>query len=129
MKTLLLALALVTPAFSQNAPDPHTIPAIDGAIGPCSADFTITDPVGSPVYLAQITVHIAYGFGSFHKLDLQVSTNIDGKARFTGLPARLKHQLLFHVSDSQNRTQVAYDDPAQTCHQQFNLALEPAPPK
>ena len=121
MKTLLLALILSAPALAQN-PDPRSIPVIDGAIGPCTADFTITDADNKPVYLAKIKVHIAYGFMSTKKLDLEVSTNIDGKARFTGLPDRVKRGLFFEASEG-DRTGNAFDDPSKTCQAQLAVTL------
>ena len=121
MKTILLALAMAAPALAQT-PDPKSIPVIDGGLGSCSADFTITDTNNKPIYLAKIKVHIAYGFGSFHKLDLEVSTNVDGKARFTGLPDRVKRGLFFEVSEG-DRTGNAFDDPTKTCQAQFAVTL------
>ena len=121
MKTLLLALILAATSLAQT-PDPKSIPVIDGGIGPCTADFTITDTDNKPVYLAKIKVHIAYGFMSAHKLDLEVSTNVDGKARFTGLPDRVKRGLFFEASEG-DRTGNAFDDPTQTCQAQFLITL------
>ncbi|MGD0569246.1 MAG: hypothetical protein ABSA78_12645 [Candidatus Sulfotelmatobacter sp.] len=121
----LLAL-LSSPALpAQNAQpvDPNTVPVIDGAIGPCSADFTITDASGAPVYDAKIKVHIAYRFGSFHKLDLEVGTNAAGKARFIGLPEKTKQGLFFRASQG-DREGSAFDDPAKTCKTEFTVALE-----
>ena len=71
---------------------------------------------------AKISVHIAYGFMNVRKLDLEVSTNADGKARFTGLPDRLKHGLYFRASEG-DRSGEAFDDPANTCKAQFTIAL------
>ncbi len=121
MKTILLALLLAAPALAQT-PDPKSIPVIDGALGPCTADFTITDTANKPIYLAKIKVHIAYGFMSAHKLDLEVSTNVDGKARFTGLPDRVKRGLFFDASEG-DRTGNAFDDPSKTCQAQFTVTL------
>jgi hypothetical protein len=121
MKTLLLALILSAPALAQN-PDPRSIPVVDGGIGPCTADFTITGADNKPVYLAKIKVHIAYGFMSTRKLDLEVSTNIDGKARFTGLPDRVKRGLFFEASEG-DRTGNAFDDPSKTCQAQLAVTL------
>ena len=121
MRTLLLLL-LLTPAFAQT-PDPHSIPSVDGGLGPCAADFTITDNAGKPIYSATIKVHIAYGFASVRKLDLQVGTNVDGKARFIGLPDRLKRGLYFEASES-DRSGEAFDDPEKTCQAQFTIALQ-----
>jgi len=122
MKTVpLIILLLVAAAFAQT-PDPHSIPSVDAGIGTCTADFTVTDTDNKPVYAAKIKVHIAYGFGSFHKLDLEVGTNVDGKARFTGLPDRTKHGLFFQASES-GRSGDAFDDPSKTCQAQFPITL------
>ena len=75
-----LALLCTCSMFAQtssNAPDPHSVPVVDGGIGQCSADFTVTDAEGAPVYAAKIKVHIAYGFMYARKLDLEVGTNAD----------------------------------------------------
>jgi hypothetical protein len=121
--TAILALA-TTAAFAQTpAPDPHAVPSLDGGIGSCTADFLITDSAAAPIYNAAIKVHIAYGTWSIRKLDLQVNTNVDGKARFTGLPNRLKHGLLFHASES-DRIGEAFDDPANTCKAQFTITIQ-----
>ena len=123
---LLPLLLLAAPALqAQNTPsaDPKSIPVIDGGLGSCSADFTITDRAGAPVYAATIQVHITYGFLSAHKLDLQAGTNAAGKARFTGLPGVTKHGLFFHASEGE-REASAFDDPAVTCKAEFTLALQ-----
>jgi hypothetical protein len=122
-----LALAILSlPALpAQNPPPatPQTVPVIDGGIGPCSADFTINDASGAPVYAATVGVHIAYGFMYLRKLDLQVGTNASGKARFTGLPDRTKEGLFFRASEG-NREGAAFDDPAKTCKADLTIALE-----
>lgn len=121
MKLPLIVLALLTVASTQT-PDPHSIPSVDAGVSTCSADFTITDTDNKPVYAAKVKVHIAYGFASVRKLDLEVSTNIDGKARFTGLPDRLKRGLLFEASEG-DRTGNAFDDVNKTCQAQFAVTL------
>jgi hypothetical protein len=118
-----LVLLLLTSAAFAQTPDPHSIPSVDGGLGSCTADFTITDNAGKPIYAATIKVHIAYGFGSVRKLDLQVGTNVDGKARFTGLPARVKRGLYFEASES-DRSGEAFDDPERTCQAQFTIPLQ-----
>jgi hypothetical protein len=121
----LLAILSLPALQAQNSspPDPKTVPVIDGGIGPCSAEFTITDAAGSPVYNAKIRVHIAYRFMSLHKLDLEVGTNAGGKARFTGLPDRTRQALLFHASEG-SREASAIDDPAKTCKAELTIVLE-----
>jgi hypothetical protein len=127
----LLIVALSISAFSQSttpsaAPDPKSVPVVDGGIGTCSADFTVTDANGVPVYAAKIKVHIAYGFMYLRKLDLEVGTNADGKARFTGIPDRVKHGLYFEASEG-DRTAEAFDDPSTTCKNQFTVVLRKKP--
>ena len=124
---LILASTLCS-AQNSSQPDPKSVPVIDGGLGPCTADFTVIDSAGAPVYDAKIRVHIAYRFMSLHKLDLEIGTNADGKARFTGLPDRIKHGFYFHTSQG-DRTAETFDDPANTCKAQFTVALEKAPEK
>jgi hypothetical protein len=119
------------PAAAQNtkkpdtkATDSKTIPAIDGAIGSCSAAFTVTDEAAAPVYDAKIRVHIAYGFMYLRKMDLEVGTNNDGKARFDGLPARTKAGLNFQASKS-DREATAFVDPSTTCKSDLTIVLHP----
>ncbi len=125
IRLVLALLALALPLCAQtpsSKPDPHSVPVIDGDLGPCTADFAITDPDSKPVYNAKISVRIAYGFLNAHKLDLEVGTNIDGKARFTGIPDRLKHGIFFQATDG-DRTGSAFDDPSNTCKAQFAITL------
>jgi hypothetical protein len=121
MKQMLIVLALLIPALAQT-PDPHSIPAVDAGVSTCSADFTVTDVDKKPVYAAKIKVHIAYGFASMRKIDLEVGTNVDGKARFTGLPNRVKNGLFFEASEG-DRTGNAFQDVSNTCQSQFTIVL------
>jgi hypothetical protein len=121
--SFVLVLMLFASSLHAQAPDAHSVPTLDGGIGSCTADFTVNDGAGAPVYNALIKVHIAYGTWSLHKLDLQISTNVDGKARFTGLPSKIKHGLLFHASEG-NRAGDAFDDPANTCKFQSGITLQ-----
>ena len=100
----------------------HAIPAISGDLGPCSAEFTVKDPSGAPVYAAKIRVHIAYGFASAHKLDLEIGTNIDGKARFEGLPNRVKRPLRYEASEGERQGSAVYD-PADNCKAEHEIVI------
>ncbi len=122
---LAMILSPSLPAQDSSA-DPKSIPVIDGGIGPCSADFTVTDATGAPVYDAKVRVHIAYRFMNAHKLDLEVGTNAAGKARFTGLPEKTKQGLVFHASEG-GREGSAFDDPAKTCKADLTIALAKKP--
>ena len=122
--TLALSLFSLPPSQAQAPPpDPKTVPVIDGGIGPCSAEFTVTDTAQAPVYAAKISVHIAYGFMYLHKLDLEVGTNAGGKARFTGLPDRTKQGLFFRASEGA-REGSAFVDPSKTCKAELTIVLE-----
>jgi hypothetical protein len=137
---ILLALIALQPALSEghaaeNSPnsaqaqnnateqaEARTVPVLDGGIGPCTADIVITDAKGAPVYAATIKVHIAYGFMNARKLDLQLGTNVDGKARFTGLPDKIKHGFYFRASEGE-RSGEAFDDPTNTCKAQLPITI------
>jgi len=118
---LILSLALASLTLASPV-DPKTISEVDAGLGSCSADFTITDEASAPVYAAHIRLHIAYGFMSLHKLDLEVGTNADGKARFIGLPENSKQGLFFRASEG-DREGSAFDNPAKTCKAQFTVVL------
>lgn len=106
----------------------HDIPVMDGGVGPCSVQLTVTTGDGKPVYAAVIKVHIAYGFGGFHKLDLQASTNVDGKANFTGLPVRVKRPPLEFQATKGPLTGSATYDPAGECQARHDIMLGTQPP-
>jgi hypothetical protein len=101
-------------ADGETTADAHAVPVIDGNIGPCSVEFTVTDASNAPVYDAKIRVHIAYRFLSAHKLDLEVGTNVDGRARVSGLPEKVKEALHFKASQADRYGDTFYD-PAEGC--------------
>lgn len=120
---LFTALAFPQTSTSTSQSEAKAVPVMDGGIGNCSVDFTVTDNAGNPVYDAKIKVHIAYGFMYMRKLDLEQATNVDGKARFVGLPSRTKNGLFFEVSQG-DRTGEAFDDPDKNCKNQFTVVLQ-----
>jgi hypothetical protein len=115
-----LACAISGVAETQS---PHDVPSIDAGAGPCTADMTVTDAGGKPVYAATIRVHIAYGFMGVRKMDLEIGTNVDGKARFLGLPDKLNKTLYFQASKGSSKG-AAFDNPAKHCHSQHSIVLE-----
>jgi hypothetical protein len=125
---LLLTALSFSAAQTQNAApaDSKSVPVIDGGIGPCSADFKVIDNSGAPIYAANISVHIAYGFMYVRKLDLQIGTSASGQARFIGLPDRTKQGLFFRASDGA-REGSAFVDPAKTCKADLTITLEKKP--
>jgi hypothetical protein len=70
---------------------------VDGERGDCSVEITVTDSALKPVYKADISVELRYGFGGFHHLDLEVATNVDGRAKFAGLTDKARMPLDFNV--------------------------------
>jgi hypothetical protein len=111
------------PTAPQDSSTPaQKVPVIDGAAGPCSLELNITSE-GQPVYAASVKVHIAYGFGAFHKLDLEASTNVDGKVKFVGLPARPRRSTLeFQASKDQMAGTLTYN-PDTECQTKHDIAL------
>jgi hypothetical protein len=124
------ALSATTSAQSNPQPTPapaptaaQVVPVIDGAVGTCSVEFTVTTADGKPAGAATVKVHIAYRFGGFHKLDLQAGTNSEGKVKFTGLPSRVRRSLLeFEASKDQLVGTVTYD-PATECQGKREIKL------
>ena len=58
--------------------------------GSCSAEFTVKDEAGKPVYGANVHVRVRYGFMGVKRADLDVGTSSTGKARIEGLPDKAK---------------------------------------
>ena len=67
---------------------PAEIPALNASLGSCAAAFTVTDANGKPIYNASIHTRIRYGLMNVKRMDLEVNTNTDGKARIIGLPGK-----------------------------------------
>ncbi len=118
------AQTISTPVASAAEP----VPVVDGGIGPCSIELTATSADGKPVYGASIKVHIAYGFGGFHRLDLEAGTSADGKVKFTGLPSRVRRPPLeFQASKDQLVGSTTYD-PSRECQAKRALVLDKPKP-
>ena len=85
-------------------------------------------PDSKPVYAASVKVHIPYGFGGFHKLDLEVGTNSEGKAKFTGLPSRVRRPPLEFEATKDDLSGTLNYDPATQCVAAQKITLEKTPP-
>jgi hypothetical protein len=113
-----LALLQVMICVAQEAPppaQPHDVPVIQANLGDCSVEIKVTDTALKPVYKADISTQLRYGFGGFHHLDLEVETNIDGRARFEGLTNKARMPLAFDVL-YESRYAVVVVDLTQKCH-------------
>ena len=127
----LLSYALIVSAslcFAQQpsqAQTPAHVPVMNGAAGPCSLDVTVLDLNAKPVYAASVKVHVAYGFGGFHKLDLEAGTNADGKLKFTGLPDRVRRPPLEFNATKNDLAGLATVDPSTECEAKRVITLSP----
>ena len=115
----IVLLALSTPVVANNSPE---IPVVDGGIGSCKADFHVKDDTGKPIYNAKIKVTLKYGFFNVRKTELEVGTNSDGKARFTGLPDSPKKPLEFEIKSGTVSKSVT-DDPSTNCSASYEVTL------
>lgn len=110
-------------AQSQNPPQTApAIPKIDGGIGACTADFTVHDGENKPIYDAQISVELRYGFLNKRKTDLQIGTDSNGKAKFTGLPNFPKKPLEFTIKTG-TVSKTVIDDPNDKCNATFDVVF------
>jgi hypothetical protein len=109
------------PAAPQK---PEDIPVTDGTSGPCSIEFSVTDSDGKPVYAARIDVHLAYGAFGAHKLDMGVYTNAQGKARFTGIPAKVRKPPVEFNAKKDDLVGMATMDPATECQAKHDIVMD-----
>jgi hypothetical protein len=122
------------PAHAPAASQPQQlapsddVPVTDGSSGPCSVEFTVTDSDGKPLYAARIDVHLAYGAFGAHKLDMGVYTNAAGKARFTGIPAKVKKPPVEFRVKKDDLAGQATVDPATECQARHDIVLAKAKP-
>lgn len=117
MRTLVLLLALSLPALAADAPK------ISADLGSCSADFHVVDASAKPIYNARIHTLIRYGAFGWHKLDLEIRTDSDGRASIINLPEVPKKPITFDVSNASATTTLPYD-PTQQCKANFNVTLK-----
>jgi hypothetical protein len=110
-------------SFSKpQAADSAQVAVVNGESGPCTADFVVSDSSGKGVYGAKIELRVQYGFMGFHKLDATINTNYEGKARFEGLPERIRKTAEFRVSHGDQSKALPYD-PVANCHPRHEVVL------
>ena len=128
---LILGVTLAGAAQTQQPAQPQKsddIPVTDGTSGPCSIEFSVTDADGKPVYAARIDVHLAYGAFGAHKVDMGVYTNAQGKARFTGIPAKVRKPPIEFNAKKDDLIGVATMDPATECQAKHDIVMAKAKP-
>jgi hypothetical protein len=116
------AVFLLVSGAAALADEKPEVPEINGRVGSCSANFTVTDSEKKPIYNAKIEVVIRYGALGLHKTDLQVGTNSDGKARVIGLPEKTKKPLDFRITSGEIIKIVAHD-PTAKCNATIDVVL------
>jgi hypothetical protein len=114
-----------SPSASPAQPGPNSNSYVmDGAAGPCAIDLNVIDTAGKPISSALISVHVAYGFGGFHKLDMSVYSSPEGKARFTGIPAKPKNAPLEFYAKKDKLMGVASMNPATECQAKHDVVMD-----
>jgi hypothetical protein len=130
---LLVLSAAFLPAAQTQQPaqpqQPDDIPATDAQSGPCSIELSVTGLDGKPVYAARIDYHTAYGFMGTHKLDMGVYTNAQGKAKFTGIPAKVKKPPIEFNAKKDDLVGVATMDPATECQAKHDIVMDKKKPQ
>ena len=119
--TIALAAVTLIQQPATEAPKPE-LAIISARLGTCAADFTVKDADGKPVYAAIIDVRVRYGFLSLKRMDLEIGTNSDGKARVEGLPAKAK-PLAYDVSKADKKAGVE-QDLSTTCSATYDVSLK-----
>ncbi|HEY4678458.1 MAG TPA: hypothetical protein VIJ01_14935 [Candidatus Angelobacter sp.] len=119
--TLAVAAQTQQPAQPQQSDD---IPVTDGTSGPCSIELTVTDSDGKPAYAAKIDVHMAYGAFGAHKLDMGVYTNAQGKAKFTGIPIKVRKPPVEFNAKKDDLVGLATMDPATECQAKHDIVMD-----
>jgi hypothetical protein len=125
--SLLVCSLLLCSSYSLSAQSADKPAVVDGGLGRCSLQVTVLGPDSKPVYAASVKVHIAYGFGGFRKLDLEVGTDAEGKAKFTGLPSRVRRPPLEFDASKDDLSGTLNYDPATECVAAHDITLQKAP--
>lgn len=115
-------LCVMLPGISVTAQE-QIVPVVDGHLGGCSADFTVTDKDQVPLYDAKIDVTIRYGFLGLRKMSLQVGTNSDGRARVAGLPDKSNKTFHFDITSGMMSGTVSMNT-SDRCNATFEVELE-----
>ena len=121
---MLLALFLLTAMLVQQAAEQpkSEVPSLKAGLGTCAADFIVKDANGKPVYQATIHSKIRYGAMSIKRMDVEVSTNDEGKARIEGLPTKAK-PIVYDIEKAGTKV-TAQQDVATGCMASLQVTLK-----
>ena len=122
----LFAAQVQQPAQPQQ---PDEIPVTDAQAGPCSVELTVTGADAQPIFAVRINYQTAYGFMGAHKLDMTVYTNAQGKAKFAGIPTRVRKPPIEFRASKGDLVGVATMDPASECQARHDIVMDKAKSK
>jgi hypothetical protein len=117
---LILIFAAMVPASQQSVP----VPQVNANLGPCTVNFTVSEKANQPLFNAEISVRIAYGFMGVKKMDLKVGTNNEGRARFVGLPEKVRKPPLQFVVHAKGLTRTVDYWPSVKCQARYSVVME-----
>lgn len=117
------AILVCIAGAASLAGTPAGVPTVSAGLGPCTADFTVTDASSKPVYNANVHLKMKYGFMSKRDTELDVATDSNGKARMEGLPVKLKKPPMEFTVTKDAASQTVTADPATNCHSTFAVTL------
>ncbi len=126
MKTVTVLSLFAASLCAGTQAGTNEVPVIDAGMGSCTADIAVMDSGHHAIYKANISTRIRSGFAGVKKLDLEVGTNVDGKARFTGLPERPRDVLQF-TADYEGRSNTVLLDSQKDCHASLSVFLPDKP--
>ena len=118
---LALVLALQSPA-PVSPTQPEELATLDAKLGDCTADFIVKGADGNPIYAASIQVRVRYGAMSVKRMDLEIATGPDGKARIVGLPKKAK-PLVYEIRKGDLKS-AATQDVSKTCRGSYDVTLK-----
>lgn len=116
-----LALSLFSAGWLQAASQP--VPQVNANIGACTVNFTVTRGINQPIYNAEISVRIAYGFMGMKKMDLKIGTDNKGRARFVGLPQKVHKPPLDFVVRANGLTKTIHYWPNVKCNARYAVVM------
>lgn len=119
-----LAFSLLFAGVILAAPQQVPVPQVNANLGPCTVDFTVSEKANQPLFNAEISVKIAYGFMGVKKMDLKVGTNNEGKARFVGLPEKVHNPPLSFVVSAKGLTKTVNYWPSVKCQVRYSVVME-----
>ena len=121
---LVLTLSLLFSPGLSAAQQSVPVPQVNANLGPCTVDFTVSQSSNQPVFNAEISVKISYGFMGMKKMDLKVGTNNEGKARFVGLPEKVHNPPLAFVVSSKGLRKTVNYWPSVKCQARYAVVMD-----